>query len=970
MLEARNLTKTYRTKKGAETKALDGVSVTFAEKGMVFILGKSGSGKSTLLNICGGLDRMDGGEILIKGRSSAEKGEFDFDSYRNTFVGFVFQEYNILEEFTVEENVALALELQHRKRDPEVISEILRDVEMEEFAKRKPNTLSGGQKQRVAIARALVKNPEIIMADEPTGALDSNTGKQVFDTLKRLSEDKLVLVVSHDREFAEQYGDRIIELKDGKIISDMTRSETEENAGKNVRFAGTDTVYVESGALLSDEDFDNIKEFLGKSKGSAVITSSRERVDAIARDLRGGEFGETGSQPSVREYSADEKQMIRSRLPARHAIKMGAGSLRSKPVRLLFTILLSVIAFTLFGVFSTMLLYDKTEVAVSSLCDSDYDYIRLSKAYHYTTETYSDGELQYAEEYIGETKYTYAEYEDFKKNHKDAVAFVAKVEGIQGLSLSDNQSQFYTSGIGGYVLLGDEAETLAGSLSLADGEIAISDYLFNCLKVGEYKEEGETQCTLNGYESVIGKSLTLENVTYTVKGVYQGEKTPEAFQELEAAARENRRSADNDNDWKWNGERESGLYACVAVNRDTFLKFQSVQSDGGGLDIYDVFVYNGNQVSFVYTWSNDLNSGHATVGEYGSMSRIAKYASSSGVSLYGRDGKKLSSLPEDGIGISNRNYARFISDYLGNCVEASEADGIDGEWNGDEGLRSAIDRLYGISDTEEAAVILGRIDAFMAKYGISYPAVTAESSADNSERTVTVAGVFITSYGGDCYFAGDALYDELYVPERNSWYSVTVTKYVAPEDAFIFRIMLPYDKSESFTREMVSLTETRAADDSTVLIVNPLMEEIRLVNRTVDGMSGPFLWIGLVLAAFSFLLMFNFISASITAKKKEIGILRAIGSRKTDVFKIFLAEALIIAAVCFALATAASFGVCALLNWMLTDGAGLLSTNLLVFGPLSVLCIFAIALVTAVVATMIPVAIYSRKAPVESIRAL
>ncbi|MCX4314549.1 MAG: ATP-binding cassette domain-containing protein, partial [Clostridia bacterium] len=149
---------------------------------------------------------------------------------------------------------------------------------MKEYARHKPNTLSGGQKQRVAIARALVKNPEIIMADEPTGALDSNTGRQVFDTLKKLSENKLVLVVSHDREFAEQYGDRIIELKDGKIISDMTRCADEQADGKNVRFVGTDTVCVQSGATLTDEEFASIKEFLSKNKGGAVITSSREKV--------------------------------------------------------------------------------------------------------------------------------------------------------------------------------------------------------------------------------------------------------------------------------------------------------------------------------------------------------------------------------------------------------------------------------------------------------------------------------------------------------------------------------------------------------------------------------------------------------------------------------------------------------------------------------------------------------------------
>ena len=199
-------------------RALDNVSLAFPDKGMVFLLGKFDSGKSTLLNVYGGPDAPTQGEVIVKGRSSKDFSTEDFDSYRNTYVGFIFQEYNILNEFTVEDNIALALELQSKPKDEELIAKLLADVDLQQFAKRKPNTLSGGQKQRVAIARALVKNPEVIMADEPTGALDSNTGKQVFDTLKRLSQDKLVVVVSHDREFAELYADRIIELKDGHIV--------------------------------------------------------------------------------------------------------------------------------------------------------------------------------------------------------------------------------------------------------------------------------------------------------------------------------------------------------------------------------------------------------------------------------------------------------------------------------------------------------------------------------------------------------------------------------------------------------------------------------------------------------------------------------------------------------------------------------------------------------------------------------
>ena len=165
MIEAKNLMKVYKPKKGVPVHALNNVSVKLPDKGMVFILGKSGSGKSTLLNVLGGLDNVDSGEIVIKGVSAKDFKQAHYDSYRNTYVGFIFQEYNILEEFTVGANVALAIELQGRKPTSEEINSILKKVDLDGYGNRKPNELSGGQKQRVAIARALVKNPEIIMAD-------------------------------------------------------------------------------------------------------------------------------------------------------------------------------------------------------------------------------------------------------------------------------------------------------------------------------------------------------------------------------------------------------------------------------------------------------------------------------------------------------------------------------------------------------------------------------------------------------------------------------------------------------------------------------------------------------------------------------------------------------------------------------------------------------------------------------------
>lgn len=221
MLEIKNLKKTYKMKSADPVCALKGINAVLPDKGMVFILGKSGSGKSTLLNLLGGIDAPDEGEIVLDGKSSSGYKDKDWDEYRNKYVGFVFQEYNLLPEFTVRDNIGIALELQKKKAGEDVIEEVLKKVELENVQKRKPTELSGGQRQRVAIARALIKEPKLILADEPTGALDEKTGNAILTLLKELSKEKLVVVVSHDRDFAEKYGDRIIEIADGEIISDV-----------------------------------------------------------------------------------------------------------------------------------------------------------------------------------------------------------------------------------------------------------------------------------------------------------------------------------------------------------------------------------------------------------------------------------------------------------------------------------------------------------------------------------------------------------------------------------------------------------------------------------------------------------------------------------------------------------------------------------------------------------------------------
>ena len=220
MLEIKNLSKLYISKKKKHVLALDDISFTLPDKGLVFIIGKSGSGKSTLLNLISGLDSITNGDIIADGNSLAKMSRRGFEKYMSSYIGFIFQDYHLLDEFTVYQNVQLAQDISNTKNNP---IEVLNMVGLEDMAKRYPRELSGGQKQRVAIARALVKNPHVILADEPTGNLDIKSTKQVLDILKEISKERLVIIVSHNLKDADLYADRIIELREGKIISDRSR---------------------------------------------------------------------------------------------------------------------------------------------------------------------------------------------------------------------------------------------------------------------------------------------------------------------------------------------------------------------------------------------------------------------------------------------------------------------------------------------------------------------------------------------------------------------------------------------------------------------------------------------------------------------------------------------------------------------------------------------------------------------------
>lgn len=1043
MLEIRDLTKVYRAKGGAEVRALDGVSVQFEETGMVFLLGKSGSGKSTLLNLCGGLDSPDSGEIIIKGRSSRDFSQSDFDSYRNTFVGFVFQEYNILNEFTVEDNIALALELQGKNKNREQVRAILAQVDLENFAKRKPNTLSGGQKQRVAIARALVKNPEIIMADEPTGALDSNTGKQVFDTLKKLSETKLVIVVSHDREFAEIYGDRIIELKDGKIISDVTKTKIQAVAASdNVRFIGDDTISVKNGAGLTPADMDRIQKFLASSPNDVIITNGEKEIADFRKAARIDENGAreafrttAGSQFEQKTYTENDSRFIRSKLPARHAVRIGASSMKVKPFRLVFTIFLSFIAFTLFGLFSTLTFYNATETAVETYMDAPPTAMKLQKRYRYTSINYENGEEYSRWESYNDTNFTPADLTAYRGEYGGGAVGIFDFSDYSGggnifriYNTGDPElSSYYSVQLNGFAVFDAASSYWQGRLltpqtdlsALGTDDLVIPSYLFDSLKNAQLfgGTDLDTPVTLNTYNDIVGHKLYLRSpyggdpVALNIAGVYRMD-LPDKYAPLKD---DQPQQNTQELQYALDNELQYGLYQTALVSDAFYDAHRSDFSSGNSswIDYGFTDLYRGAFLIYGETDGEEMS-------DYVSEVNTLPPLRGQSPDTYLFDGRADTALRAGEIVVPYNFLSDMIvqdaSAYLDeqrqavhNNPDATDEDYqqlreledsyntiMNGKWYTEQMQRYQSFLKFGEADeysqeTDEYITVYPTEKDYQDARAAVVPCLKEIMEFSGTDRlaqaydfrfadsnqpfdSYTIAGFYYGSmqrYTDNGIYLSESDFDSLVEAangEKESWYQETVTKYEEPKDAIYNYIAIPFPDSQSLLRSLLSAeNDVSDTDDTYYTIYTEISEQLSMINDMIGTFKQVFLWVGVVMAVFAMLLLFNFISVSITYKKKEIGILRAVGARSADVFKIFYSESAIITAICYVLAMIASFVVCFILN---NELAGTLGATIFVFGPLSWLVMLGIAAVTSFIATFLPVYGIAKRKPVESIRAL
>ena len=900
MLETRELVKIYKPKKGVPVTALDRISLKFPDKGMVFLLGKSGSGKSTLLNVLGGLDKYDGGEIIINGVSSKNFTQQHFDSYRNTYVGFIFQEYNVLDEFTVGANIALAIELQNRKASDAEINGILKEVDLEGFGARKPNELSGGQKQRVAIARALVKNPRIIMADEPTGALDSNTGRQVFDTLKKLSKEKLVIVVSHDREFAEQYADRIIELSDGHVISDV-ELDTADNADdtkETLSFSGN-VIEIPGGYHLTEEDRAAINEYIQK------LASQPAHMNIKAASLH--KFKNTDIS-KIADRDGSGFKLIKSKLPLKNAFKIGAAGLKYKKFRLVMTILLSCISFGLFGLSDTFGAYNHIETCTNSLVDSGVKYLSVAKSKkvgegageYWKTYGYgiSDKNLSEISEGVG------SKMHGVFKPMNGNLSFESQID--PAAKLTETEYNIYSTAFSGFAeidsgVISDMGfKLLAGTLP--DGgknEIAVSEYIYEVFKKAGYTDgTASVYEKINSYTDLLEKTLTLDGVKYTITAIVDTNFDIDRYKSL-TEKKDYQSNADKMIDFVLYNE-----YATASA-----YSYAGIAMVGAG--------HIGKMVAAeppMTAITEGFISFSGTGGDYGVDSQyMARLDDIKGESIIWLDGEKKTLGEKEIIATADALQVYTEDGQITDYAEFFKNNNTLSAWE------------YNFTDDKntDGYKLVGIIDN------------SAEDSGSKLSSTVV---------------ASDSLF-ERFTDGADNIYDFAVG--AMPQDKDALRSAVSYCYRE----------------DSPVRyqIQNSVTYELDSVNDVLKILSKYFFWIGVGFAAFAALMLANFIGTSISYKKQEIGILRAIGSRSNDVFRIFFAESFIIAMINFVLSAAGVFTATALINYLLRRNVGILIT-VLNFGVRQIVLLLAVSILVAFLASFLPVRRIASKRPIDAIR--
>ena len=947
MLKLSGVTKVYKTK-GVDVKALNDVSITFPSSGLVFINGKSGCGKTTLLNVIGGLDGIDEGEIFVQDKKLSGFSASDYDAYRNTFIGFIFQEYNLLPEFSVEKNIKLAMELQGQDIDEDAFEKLLKDVEIEELKERKISELSGGQRQRVAIARALVKQPRIIMADEPTGALDLATGIQVLDILKKLSKDKLIIVVSHDLEFAEKYADRIIYLVDGRVEKDVSFVEKELPQGLK---DNGEALFVREGAKLSVEE----KETL------ANAVYERKKIEII-KNLNYREKVKTGD---VMHDTQNPQALQKSKMKLRSAAAIGIKAVAVKPVRLFITVLISALAFAVFALFDTVANFNTSSVLKNQLKTSTSKTVVTTAEFVVDSEKGDSYDVKVSQDVINEME---------RKTS-------GKVKGIYNLSSNTNGTvkqsisiaelyarerdmvvgkRYYTSSTIGFIefdptteieqngdfkhfnykLISGEYPKLAYENGVLEQEsmyqVAISTYLADSIL---YYLNGNSlgDRPVGVLDDLLGAKITLNQQPYTIVGVIDCGQIPEKYAELKKSTPYSQKTKMLLEDF--DAYINTGAQKCLFAPKG-FLNEYNKEHQSTAL------YYAGNTATTL------------SVEGFGSAKQTESYVYNAenydahNILLFDEDRVKSGeiTLADDEIVIHHLHllnlYATQISeitpndrDYAKNLI--NDMDSKTASEN-----RMALREWFALIKNEPPKQLKSILRQRFTQTGDKY------------EKEVKIVGV---------YFGID--------PEDYTYN----TRYKMMMNTNLMRELKVYDGQGDYAKMLFSARSTNKGvnvianyftrEDGFTLnwYSNSVLQLIKQNEMIIHQVADLFLWVALALALFSVFMLYNYMSTSISSKKRSVGVLRGLGAGRKDILLAFLTESLFISAVNGVFANVFAVLGVNLVNKYILEIMNI-SVKFALFGLRQILIISVVSVLTGLLSSILPIFKIAKKKPVELIR--
>lgn len=935
MLELKSITKDYILS-DTKVNALKGISVDFREHEFVAILGPSGCGKTTLLNIVGGLDSYTDGDLVIDGISTKEFKSRDWDTYRNQRIGFVFQNYNLIPHLSVLSNVELALTISGvgRKDKRRMSLEALEKVGLSEQVNKRPLQMSGGQMQRVAIARAIVNNPDIILADEPTGALDSQTSVQVMDILKEISKDRLVIVVTHNPELAQKYATRTITLLDGEVTSDSNPVSEEELKALKEKATNPDMT-AESTAFVEEVKTDGSDTQINAGETADVAKCEKTNdgavsADGTATDKKVKRYKKKSSMSFFTSLALSAKNLVTKKL--RTALTVFAGSIGIIGIALVlsisngFSLYMDDLEKTTLSSFpitisDIAISYDMNEAAETGLGSGTFPSSDTVKPY----DPSGTAGLEISSNILTDEYFNYIK--KMEEDHPDWAASVAYERKVSMHLIAKNEN---TSDP--YILVDNESNEMTGSFWQ---ELLADDFVNGYYDVlaGRYPQnEFELVLIVDSNNRI--KTDTLKALGYSVTAVSSAQGEAVEYKDIDFTK------------FIGNSSGEGAKEFKLVLNDEYYTKNGDYFTELAKSSYESVFNSDGDRLKIV---------------------GILRIKQDSDLSFFGSGIGYLPSLTE--YVLNSSVNSEIVTAQTGSYADMLSPTSDEFSFNFD-----SLDKLLIMSNLKISQVALmlaqPKVGILTDEQAMSIASNPDASFADIFNAVKTNEG----STEGAVNRLSDYLFENFGI-EKSMLLQMVCPDYVermqqigavtTPSSISIYPST--YENKQKIIKYLDAYNEGRTE-----------MEQIHytdLASTITDNMSEMINIVSYVLIAFAAIslvvssIMIAIITyISVLERTKEIGVLRSLGARKIDISNVFNAETFIIGG------ASGIFGVCvaALLNLpinaIINNLVGGMVGNLAKLAPLHGILLVVLSIALNVIAGLIPAFIASKKDPVEALR--